>query len=136
MKNKNELTINISAIYLVSLSAITIAICLVLIGAAIFAMHIPPKTPGKLPPNPVLGLPLLLWSIWCFVTGVGVLKRRSWARYSLLIISAFAAVTSLPLIIISLKVPIFFAILFVTLIVIPVFFIAFFKRKAIKEIFK
>ncbi|MFH1875819.1 MAG: hypothetical protein ABH865_02900 [Candidatus Omnitrophota bacterium] len=85
--------------------------------------------------------------IWLITTGIALLMRKNWARYSLFIMSFFALFLGLVVAITFLLFPsptkitlglrlFFYTLIFIFLVVIPVFFISFFNQKTVKGIFK
>jgi len=90
--------------------------------------------------------------IWLLITGVGLVLRKNWSRYSLFVMSVFAIVIGIFMSLISILLPLFvdapeldasfdfvrlimLGIFFVFFIMLPVFFLIFFNRKSVKEIF-
>jgi hypothetical protein len=95
---------------------------------------------------------IIALGLWPIFTGIGILMRKNWARYSLFVMSIFSLFIGLssllPIIFLpqslnqthkdsSLLFELFILVVnFVFLIIIPVIFLIFFNRKKIKSLFK
>jgi hypothetical protein len=86
-------------------------------------------------------------TIWLLSTGISLLLRKNWARYSLGIMSFFALfmglVISLTFLLfpLTIKISLFlriisFALILFVFILVPLFFLIFFSKKTVKELFK
>jgi len=77
--------------------------------------------------------------IWCLLTGMGLLVKDEWARYSLFIMSGFAILLGSLFALVSLSnikdFWIFGIIFLILLMLIPLFFILFFSNKKVAKIF-
>ncbi len=87
----------------------------------------------------------VMLGLWAVLTGIGIICKKNWARYSLFAMSFFTIfiglICYLATFIPRAAVPdntselIFFAIPAVFLIAIPIYFLVFFNRRSIKELF-
>lgn len=89
-------------------------------------------------------LNFVLFGVWAIATGIGIILRKNWARYSLFVMSFFAIFIGLIML-----VPLFFIVsindrpdfgvvsflAFIFFIAVPIFFLIFFNRKMVKEFF-
>lgn len=96
-----------------------------------------------------LALFAIIFPLWPFLTGLGIILKRNWARFSVFMMSAFAIIVGLFASLTFLVEPIpqnakadykivklaFLGFSAVFFIAIPIFFIIFFNRKSIKEMF-
>jgi len=88
--------------------------------------------------------------LWIVLTGIGIIRKKNWARYSLFVMSYFAIFTGLILYVVAFFIRIsshgnnqnpaltsliLFAISTVFFIGIPLSFLIFFTRKSVKELF-
>lgn len=134
-------TITVSGIYLIVAAALVILLSL----AAMLLPHpAPPRNESLLP------LIDLAFACWAIATGVGILMRRNWARYSLTILSSFTLVVGMivvPVMIAALllshraeglliaPIILVLSIASCALIAVPVFFIVFFNLRGPKALF-
>ncbi|MDD5195553.1 MAG: hypothetical protein PHQ96_07785 [Candidatus Omnitrophica bacterium] len=138
---KNILVI-LSGIYITFLG-------LVLAGMIAVSLFFLDEGTASLPMNynpSFLVISYLPLTIWLLTTGIGIISKKSWSRYSLFIMSFFALFIGLVISITFLFFPaptkshalriLSFALIFFLFIVIPIFFLIFFSRKKVKELFK
>lgn len=88
---------------------------------------------------------ILIFGLWLILTGIGIMLRKNWARYSLFTMSCFAIFIGLFMYLVAflqrIAFPgnisnlIFYAIPTIFLIAIPIYFLIFFSRKSVKELF-
>ena len=90
-----------------------------------------------------------VFALWPVITGLGIILRKNWARFSAFVISVFAIFTGLLISLLFLFVPspqnspvdykiiklIILGFFFVFFIAIPLFFVIFFTRKSVEELF-
>jgi len=97
---KRTVPVILSAIFLALLSAVELVGAVAMVAAAIFSSHkeLPPS-PAPVPFGPS-STPILLFllsvfaaglAVWSILTLIGLVRLRSWARYSLLVIAGCMA---------------------------------------------
>ncbi|MDD5584598.1 MAG: hypothetical protein PHV55_06060, partial [Candidatus Omnitrophica bacterium] len=140
MKN---IFITIAGIYITLLGLVLAG----MIGISLFFLD---EGTASLPMNynpSFLVISYLPFTIWLLSTGISLLLRKNWARYSLFIMSFFALFMGLVISITHLLFPsatnisfflrtISFALILIFFIVIPMFFLIFFNKKTLKQLFK
>src|SRR3989338_2068111 len=130
--------------FFIILSGVYIIIAGILIAAPSFSFLNESK--DNLPIVIAGFLSLLIPGVLMVLTGIGIIRRKNWARYSLFVMSIFAIFTGLLTSLIVALVPqgemsnrpifsVVLLIFFIFLVVIPAYFLIFFTRKSVKEQF-
>ncbi len=131
MSRKKSLVTNIIGIYLIIVALICF---LITFGVTILASNLQ-KTggiPDNMPPiNAGSVVPLFAIFAWCFSTGIGIIMRKSWSRYSLIALSIFALLMSILFLLASVAAPVLAVFPLVFLVGIPIFFIIYFKKNSV-----
>lgn len=136
--------------FLIALSGIYIIIAGIIAAAPGFAYLNLKVHKGDL--SSVIGgiFIFFIFGLWVVLTGIGIIRRKNWARYSLFVMSYFAIFIGLILYLVTFIIRIsshgntqnpalasliLFAISTVLFIGIPICFLIFFTRKSVKELF-
>ena len=142
MSDKRILLVRIIAIYLIVLS---IAILIFFSFTLLIYMQRSPDFSAARNETPKLVRVIMpavggmAFALWCFITGIGLLKKRNWSRYSLNVLSIFFLLLgSIPFAVCikSGTLPLPLIPFFIILIIIPVMSLVFVNRHRVRVLFR
>ena len=128
----------LTAIYLLLLALLGSLLCIV----GFIGMNAGPQSiPADI--NPLFIFAIYVPFIgWLLATGIGLLLKRHWARYSIMVMSGFAIFMGIILCLVVSLLPlpgnagaIFLGLIAIFLIILPVVYLIFFTRPSVKELF-
>ena len=135
----------LTAIYLLILALLGVILCII----GYIGMNARPESiPTNF--NPLFLLAIYLPFIgWLLATGIGLLLKRHWARYSIMVMSGFAIFMGLIFCLVVSLMPlpgnanvnssfkiVFLGLISIFLITLPVIYLVFFTRQSVKELFR